>query len=209
MRHDPAALPTHRTSRCRLTGRPAQSGRLDLAATAMSTIQVVAAVVLASLVFWMVGAYNRLIQLRGDIARQFQPVHEQFLHRNAQLLELLHILTPVLLNAGARLDALRAATQQVDAACASAKVRPSRFDTIASLRLADGILAEARAHLPVQSVPGTDLTDLNAQLQASDATLAFARSQFNTAVTNYNEAIQQFPTMLMVSLFGFRLASTL
>ena len=181
----------------------------------MSTLQIVAAGGLACVVFWLVGAYNRLIQLRGDISRQFLPVHEQFLQRNAQLLELLSLLTPVLPNAGARLDALRAATQQVDAACASAKVRPSRFDTIASLRLADGILSEARAHLPVQSVPGVDLSELNelnelnAKLQASDATLAFARSQFNTAVTNYNEAIQQFPTMLMVSLFGFRVASTL
>jgi len=175
----------------------------------MNTAQIIGAVVLASLLFWLVGAYNRLIQLRGDIARHFAPVHEQFLQRNAQLHQLLSALTPVLLNAGPRLDALRAATQQVETACASAKARPSRVDAITSLRLADGILTEARAHLPVQSAPGTDLTELNAQLQASDATLAFARSQFNTAVTNYNEAIRQFPTMLMVSLFGFRIASTL
>ena len=41
------------------------------------------------------------------------------------------------------------------------------------------------------------------------ATLAFARKQFNEAVLEYNSAVRQFPTVLIVGLFGFRGAGTL
>ena len=175
----------------------------------MSTTQIVALVIAAVLAFWGVGAYNRLVRLRSEIVRRFAPVEAQFRQRHALLLQLLEALAPVLQNAAPRLDALRAACQQVEAACAHAKQRPGAVGAITSLRLADEILAEARARLPVQVVAGLDLTELNAQLGASDATLAFARGQFDTAVMEYNHAVKQFPTVLLVGLFGFRSAGTL
>lgn len=175
----------------------------------MTTLQIAGSVVAAALMFWVVGAYNRLVRLRGAIVRRFVPVDEQFRQRHALLLLQIEALAPVLANAAPRLDALRAACQQVEAACAHAKVRPGATGAITSLRLADEILGEARARLPVQSVPGIDLAGLNAQLAASDATLAFARRQFNDAVAAYNHAVQQFPTALIVGLFGFRSAGTL
>ena len=61
----------------------------------------------------------------------------------------------------------------------------------------------------MQSAPGSELAALNTQLQASDATLAFARRQFDEAVIEYNHAVKQFPTLLLVGLFGFRSAATL
>jgi LemA protein len=175
----------------------------------LSTAQIICSVLVAALVFWIVGAYNRLVQLRGAIVRQFVPVDEQFRARQVLLQQQLDALTPVLQNAGPRLDALRAACQQVETACAHAKVRPGAVGTVKSLRLADEILSEARARLPVQSAPGVDLGALNAQLSASDVTLAFARRQFNEAVTEYNFAVRQFPTVLIVGLFGFRSSGTL
>jgi LemA protein len=170
----------------------------------MSTAQIIGAAVAAVLLFWALGAYNRLVRLRAAIVRQFVPVDEQFRQRHALLLQLVDALAPVLPNATDRLDALRAACQQVEAACAHAKLRPGAVGAITSLRLADDILTEARARLPVQA-----LADLNAQLAASDATLAFARRQFGEAVGEYNRAVTQFPTLLLVGLFGFRSAGTL
>ena len=174
----------------------------------MTTTQVIVGVI-AVLLFWTVGAYNRLVRLRGAIVRQFVPVDEEFRARHALLLQLLDTLAPVLAHAAPRIEALRAACQQVEAACAHAKQRPGATGAITNLRLADGILAEARARLPVQSAPGSELAALNAQLQASDATLAFARRQFDAAVLEYNRAVKQFPTLLLVGLFGFRSAATL
>jgi LemA protein len=175
----------------------------------MTTTQIVCAVVAAVLLFWIVGAYNRLVQLRGAIVKQFVPVEEQFRHRHALLLQLVDALSGVLLNAAPRLDALRAACLQAEAACAHAKQRPGAAGAITSLRMADDILTEARSRLPVQSAPGVDLGSLNAGLSASDAALAFARRQFNDAVAEYNHAVKQFPTVLLVGMFGFRTAGTL
>jgi len=175
----------------------------------MGTSQIIGWAVGAMLLFWIVGAYNRLVRLRGSIVRRFPPVDEQFTVRHALLQQQIEALTPVLPSAAARIDVLRAACQQVETACAHARQRPGAAGAITSLRLADDILGEARARLPVQSVAGLDLSELNAQLTASDATLAFARRQFNDAVMVYNAAVNQFPTLLIVGLFGFRSAGTL
>lgn len=175
----------------------------------MSSQQIIGAALAAVLLCWIVGAYNRLVRLRGALVRQFAPVEVQFQARQTLLLQLLDALAPVLTNAAPRIDALRAACWQVEAACAHAKLRPGASGAITSLRLADEILSEARARLPVQPAPGSELAVLNAQLLASDATLAFARRQFDAAVLDYNLAIGQFPTLLLVGLFGFRTAATL
>jgi LemA protein len=53
------------------------------------------------------------------------------------------------------------------------------------------------------------LAELHAELAASDTTLAFARRQFNDAVTEYNLAVRQFPTWIVAGLFRFRGAGTL
>ena len=174
----------------------------------MSSSAIIVLVLVAALVFWLVGAYNRLVRLRGTIARSFVPVHTQLLQRQTLLLELIAALEPLLTNAGPRLDALRAACGLSAAACARAKLRPGAAAAIASLRSAEDRLGEARAHLPVQSAPGTELAALNAQLAAADSTLDFARTLFNAAVTDYNDAVRQFPTVLIVSLFDFRSAGT-
>lgn len=175
----------------------------------MTASQIVGWAVAALLLFWAVGAYNRLVRLRGAIVRQFAPVDEQFRRRHALLLQLLDALAPMLVHAAPRIDALRAACAQVASACAQAKRRPGAAGAITSLRLADGILGDARARLPVPSAPGSELAALNVLLLESDATLAFARRQFNDAVTDYNRAVKQFPTLLLVGLFGFRSATTL
>ena len=175
----------------------------------MTTTQIIWGAVAAALLFWIVGAYNRLVRLRGDIVQRFPPVDEQLTLRHALLQQQIDAVARALPEAAPRIDVLRAACQQVEAACARARRRPGAAGAITSLRLADDILGEARARLPVQSVAGIDMTELNTRLTASDATLAFSRRQFNEAVAGYNAALRQFPTVLIVGLFGFRGAATL
>ena len=175
----------------------------------MSATQIAVWIAAAGLLFWGVGAYNRLVRMRSEIVRQFASVDAQFRERQALLQQLLDTLSQALPHAAERLDALRAACQQAEAACSRARTRPGTVGAITSLRLADDIVAEARARLPVQSAPGVDMAPLNAQLATSDVTLAFARRQFNEAVADYNHAVRQFPTVLLVRLFGFRVAGVL
>ena len=70
-----------------------------------------------------------------------------------------------------------------ETARAHARLHPGAPGAIKSLGLADEILAEARARLPVQSLGS--LADLNARLAEADTAIDFARRGFNEAVLEY------------------------
>lgn len=175
----------------------------------MSAFQIVCWVIGAALLFWIVGAYNRLVGLRSALVRQFAPVDEQFRLRHALLHEQLATLAPMLGGTEPSLDALNAACQQAEAACSHARLRPGSTGAIASLRLAEEIINESRARIAAHWPANAEAQELAARVTATDTTLAFARRQFNDAVLEYNHAVKQFPTALIVSLFGFKAARTL
>jgi LemA protein len=173
----------------------------------MTTTEATLAGVAAVAVFWIVGAYNRMVRLRSDLVARFAAVDDRYKQRHALLERQLELLSAALIVAAPRLDALRAACRQADAAREHARVRPGAASAVTSLRVAEEILADARSRVPVQSAVGVDLPDLNARLATSDTALAFARSEFNAAVALYNEAVRQFPTVLVARLFTFRAAA--
>jgi LemA protein len=174
----------------------------------MTATQITGATVAAVLLFWIVGAYNRMVSLRNALVARFVSVDELFRQRQALIETQLELLASTLTSAAPRLEALRAACRQADAAREHASRRPGAAGAVTSLRVAEDILANARARLPVQSVAGVDLPELNTRIAASDTTLSFARREFNAAVAGYNEAVRQFPTALLARLFGFRPAAT-
>ena len=175
----------------------------------MTTTQITAGALCALLLFWMVGAYNRMVNLRNALVARFASVDELCRQRHALLDKQVELLAAALASAGPRLDALRAACRQADAAREHARARPGAAGAVTSLRVAEEILADARARLPVQTVAGAELPDINAKLTDGDTTLAFARREFNAAVAAYNAAVRQFPTALIAWLFGFRPGATL
>lgn len=203
----------------------------------MTTSQITSALLMAVLVFWALGAYNRLTRLRGAIHRRFLAVHEQLQLRHALLLSWVDALSPLLETEPAvgsdapakpqALDALRGACAASKAAAEQLRQRPSSARWASKLREAEDHLALVRA-AAVAEVPaqadrlfptaatlggqadgGQSLTVLSEELTAAGGTLALARRQFNEAAQNYNEAAEQFPTWIMAGLFRFRAAGEL
>lgn len=175
----------------------------------MTTETIGASALAAVLLFWGVGAYNRLMRLRSEIVRRFAAVDVHWRERHALLLRLADALLPLLPSAQPRVDLLRTACAQGEAARQHACRSPGARGVIASLRLADEIVGEARARLPVPALPGSELPALTAQLGTVDSALAFARREFNQAVTAYNAAIAEQPTVWLARLVGFRAAGVL
>jgi LemA protein len=175
----------------------------------LSPLRIACCIAAAVLLFWTVGAHNRLVRLRNAIVQQFAPVGEQCARRHALLEQQVDALAPVLPSAAPRLDALRAACMQVQAACDYARTRPGTIGAITSLRLAEEILNDARSRVPAQRVVDAELPELGRELAQADSAFAFARQQFNEAVVAYNAAVRQFPTRLIAGLFSFRTAGTL
>jgi LemA protein len=173
----------------------------------MTSSQGTVTAIVAILVFWVVGAYHRLVRLRNDLVARFGAVDERYRQRHVLLEQQLDLLSNALAAAAPRLEALRAACRQADAAREHARVRPGVASAVTSLRVAEDILADARSRLPVQALPGADLPELNTRLASSDTALAFARAEFNAAVEAYNESVRQFPTVLIARLCSFRTAA--
>ena len=181
----------------------------------MNGTQIATLVGCAVLVFWAVGAYNRLIALRNDIAKAFAPVDAQVQHRHALLLRWTAGLRTMLDQVPQLHDAVLFACAQVQSSCDTLRTKPSARGAATSLRLAEEALASARARLLAElparqeRLSGLEIEADSEQLAAADNTLAFARAQFNIVTQTYNDAIRQIPTRLVASVFGFQAAGTL
>jgi LemA protein len=171
--------------------------------TTEGTVSAIGAVAL----FWIVGAYNRLVRLRSDLVGRFGAVDERHRQRHVLLERQIELLSTALAAAAPRLESLRAACTQAATAREHARARPGSAAAVTSLGVAETILGDARAKLPVQRLPGADLVELNTQIATSDTALAFARAEFNAAVAAYNESVREFPTVLVARLFGFQSAA--
>lgn len=177
--------------------------------------QVVALAVAALVVFWMVGAYNRLVGLRNAIAQAWQGVDEVLKKRGEALLALAAALRTPLAGEQGALDALEAAASQVRQASDALAARPVAAPLAAAWSAAEASLAAASArvlalaeHLPaVREAEGVDAP--LASVKDCAAKLAFSRQVYNQAAQGYNAALHQFPTRLLSRLFGFAAAGSL
>lgn len=177
---------------------------------------LLAAVLAAAVVlFWMVGAYNRLIGLRDKVAAAWQQVDEALQRRGESVAPLVAALRDGLVGEGAALDALLSAQAQVAAASDGLRPRPVVADATQALLRAEALMAAASARVLA-------LLDLHPDLQATAAVaphaqalrdaepaLSFARQWFNQAAQAYNDAACQWPTRLLTRLFGFGTAGRL
>ncbi|MEO6973986.1 MAG: LemA family protein [Rhodoferax sp.] len=174
------------------------------------------------LLFWCVGAHNRLVRLRSATRQAFGLLDARLLVQ----LALLQSCLPASMNAslltqpGELLDetallwvSLRSAAAQFAASLAAARAHPLDARAVAALVAASGVLDATwqRMQLAAQDDPAGVLLPVAVQSQWEQATLhaRAAGDTFNLAVTRYNAAIAQFPTLLLARAFGFKAARPL
>jgi LemA protein len=181
----------------------------------LSTQQLLLVAAAALLVFWMLGAHNRLVALRNTIIAAWAQVDEPLQRRSAALLPLVAALRSHLSDEAGALDAVLAAQSQLQSAADALRARPAQAPRAAAMVAAEATLQAALSRLLALLEQRRDLADAAdlaphvAALGDSSQRLAFTRQLFNDAVVSYNEAAHQFPTRLLSSLFGFGAAGTL
>jgi len=181
----------------------------------MSTIQIVSWIVLATLVFWGVGAYNRLVRLRNVIGNSFAQIDVQLKRRYDLIPNLVEVARKYAAHERETLEAVTAARNQAKAAADVARSRPSAAGAVTSLAMAEQVLGSAMGRLMalVEAYPelkaDQTLRELSEELTSTENKVAFSRQLFNDATLDYNNAAQQFPTRLLASTFGFREAAML
>ena len=181
----------------------------------MTSTHLVALGVAALLVFWMLGAHNRLMTLRNAIAAAWAQLDDALRQRGQAVAELTTQLRAHLPHEHGSLDALLVANTQVQDACATLRLRPTTAalaGTLAAAEVALGaslsrVLALLEQH-PALLADGAVAPPVQV-LRQTEPRLAFGRQLFNNAASAYNQAALQWPTRALTGLFGFSAAGLL
>ena len=182
---------------------------------AMSAGQWTSLALAAVLVFWMVGAYNRLVALRTAIGDAFRQVDELVQRRAAAAIALVNIARDEMPSEQTALDAWLAAQATSRQAADALRTRPVMATLSAALMSSEAPLAGAGARVMAlleqhpQVLADTTAAAHMATLRETEARLVFARQLFNEAAQAYNDAVRLFPTRLLARLYGFGTAGRL
>lgn len=171
--------------------------------------------VVAVLVFWAVGAYNRLVRLRNRIDNAFAQIDVQLKRRYDLIPNLVETARKYVAHERETLEAVIAARNQAKVAADHVRARPTDAGAVGALAMAEqalggslGRLLAVAENYPELKADET-LRDLGEELTSTENKVAFSRQAFNDAVLDYNDAAQQFPTRLVSAVFGFRSAGML
>lgn len=165
--------------------------------------------------FWVIGAYNRLVALRMAIGGAWAQVEEPLARREQIVGPLAVQLRGALDGEHRALDALVVALAQARTAADAVRARPVQPAALAAFQASEAQLTAALARvqaLAEQSTAVRDdaaVVDLLAQLGEVFQRMAAARQWFNDAAAAYDAAIAQWPTRLLVPLFRFGRAGRL
>ena len=175
----------------------------------MTSTQLIFIAVLAMLVFWAVGAYNRLIRLKNTIGNAFGQIDVQLKRRYDLIPNLVEAAKKYLRHERETLEAVVAARNQAKSASDAVRSRPSNALAVTTLAVAEQALSGSLGHLFALNEAYPELKadqtirDLSEELTSTENKVTFARQAFNDAVLDYNNAQGQFPAVLIAKMFSF------
>jgi len=175
----------------------------------MAASHLIAIAVLAILIFWAVGAYNRLVRLKNTIANAFDQVDVQLKHRDGLILKLVDAAKKYLAHTSKTLEAVSTAHNSAKKASELLRSRPANALAVTKLAVAEQALSSSLDQLFALTVTTPELKadatlrGLGEELNGAENKVTFACQAFNQAVGDYNHARGQFPAVLVAKLFSF------
>lgn len=163
---------------------------------------IVLLVVLALLVFWVIGAYNGLINLKNQVANAWKQIDVQLKRRHDLIPNLVNTVKGAMQFERETLEAVVAARNQ------AIQVQQTPGASVGQTAAAESQLTGALGRLlaVVEAYPDLKATGNVAQLQeeltSTENKIAFARQLYNDTATQYNTKQQQFPTNLVAGMAG-------
>ena len=184
----------------------------------MSVFSWVLLLAVLLLVFWAVGAFNRLTRLKNAIANAFGQIDVQLKRRYDLIPNLVEVARKYLSHEAQTLEAVIDARNQARGAEQSAAASPLNVGAIGALAGAEQVLGGALGRLFAVAEAYPDLKadqtmrELSEELASTENRIGFARQAYNDHVLAFNDAAAQFPTLVVARLFNFQtqpmLAST-
>lgn len=171
--------------------------------------------ILAAIVFWGIGIYNRLVNERNRVKNAFAQIDVQLTRRYDLIPNLVEAVKGYMKHERETLESVIKARNAAASSLDAAKADPANAQAIKELGASEGALASALGRLFALSEAYPDLKanenmmQFQEELTSTENKVSFARQAFNDSVLQYNNSAQNFPNNVIAGFFSFEPASFL
>ena len=156
---------------------------------------IILLVVVAVLVFWMIGAYNGLITLKNQVLNAWKQIDVQLKRRHDLIPNLVNTVKGAMEFERGTLEAVISARNKAVAAT-SVKETPRAEGELTQALGRLFALTEAYPELKTNA----NILSLQEELTSTENKVGFARQHYNDVATTYNTKQSTFPTMLVAGI---------
>ncbi len=176
---------------------------------------IILLVLIAVVVFVVIGVYNRLVALKNRWQNGFAQIEVQLKRRYDLIPNLVETAKGYMAHERDTLEAVIAARNSAVSGLAAAAAAPTDGAAVHALAGAENAVQQAMSRFSVVMEAYPDLKanqnmlQLSEELSSTENRVAFARQAFNDAVMDYNSYRQSFPAVVLAGSFGHGKDATL
>ncbi|RYZ38306.1 MAG: LemA family protein [Sphingobacteriales bacterium] len=159
---------------------------------------IVIVVIIALLVFWLIGLYNKLVRYRNNRENAFADIDVQLRQRNDLIPQLVSTVKGY---ATHERELLERITQARSAVMAAGNINDKMQADTQLTQALQGLRVSVEAYPDLKA--NTNFLQLQNEISDIENKLAAARRYFNGATREFNNSVESFPANIIAKNFGF------